>query len=133
MLLKIIQKSNWTSKFKNNGIYIGDISEKNIFVTDNGVKLCDLDNIRIGNLDFDVLNLFQKNYLREYENIDDIDKYTFNLFTVSYLSKIIFSYVDDYLKEEKLPKPINSKRNLELIREKNFIKDYFIDNVKGYN
>lgn len=117
-------------KFNEHGIYIGDISENNIFVTENGIKLCDLDNIRIGNLDFDIKNCFQKEYLREYEGIENIDKYTFNLFTIGYLSKIVSVFVDSYLKEGKLPKPINSKRNLELIKDKNYTKDYFIDNLK---
>lgn len=117
-------------KFNEHGIYIGDISENNIFVTENGIKLCDLDNIRIGNLDFDIKNCFQKEYLREYEGIENIDKYTFNLFTIGYLSKIVSVFVDSYLKEGKLPKPINSKRNLELIKDKNYTEDYFIDNLK---
>ncbi len=30
----------------------------------------------------------------------------------------------------QLPKPINSKRNLELIKDKNYTEDYFIDNLK---
>ena len=111
-------------------VYIGDISENNIFVTENGIKLCDLDNIRIGNLDFDIKNCFQKEYLRKYKCIENIDKYTFNLFTIGYLSKIVSVFVDSYLKEEKLPKPINSKRNLELIKDKNYTEDYFIDNLK---
>lgn len=117
-------------KFNEHGIYIGDISENNIFVTENGIKLCDLDNIRIGNLDFDIKNCFQKEYLRKYEGIENIDKYTFNLFTIGYLSKIVSVFVDSYLKEGKLPKPINSKRNLELIKDKNYTEDYFIDNLK---
>ena len=117
-------------KFNKHGIYIGDISENNIFITENGIKLCDLDNIRIGNLDFDIKNCFQKEYLREYEGIENIDKYTFNLFTIGYLSKIVSVFVDSYLKEGKLPKPINSKRNLELIKDKNYTEDYFIDNLK---
>ena len=117
-------------KFNEHGIYIGDISENNIFITENGIKLCDLDNIRIGNLDFDIKNCFQKEYLREYEGIENIDKYTFNLFTIGYLSKIVSVFVDSYLKEGKLPKPINSKRNLELIKDKNYTEDYFIDNLK---
>ena len=45
---------------------------------------------------------------------------------------IIRSAFDEngYLKEGKLPKPINSKRNLELIKDKNYTEDYFIDNLK---
>ena len=117
-------------KFNEHGIYIGDIGERNLFVTEDGVKLCDLDNMRIGDLDFDVKNCFQKKYLRDYEGIENIDKYTFNLFTVAYLSKIVFSFVDSYLKDGKLPRPINSKRNYELIKEKNYTEDYFINNLK---
>lgn len=117
-------------KFNEHGIYIGDISENNIFITENGIKLCDLDNIRIGNLDFDIKNCFQKEYLRKYKDIENIDKYTFNLFTIGYLSKIVSVFIDSYLKEGKLPKPINSKRNLELIKDKNYTEDYFIDNLK---
>lgn len=117
-------------KFNEHGIYIGDISENNIFVTENGIKLCDLDNIRIGNLDFDIKNYFQREYLRNYEGIENIDKYTFNLFTIGYLSKTVSVFVDSYLKDEKLPRPINSKRNYELIKEKNYTEDYFIDNLK---
>ena len=62
--------------------------------------------------------------------IENIDKYTFNLFTIGYLSRIVSDFIDNYLKEGKLPKPINSKRNLELIKDKNYTEDYFIDNLK---
>lgn len=117
-------------KFNEHGIYIGDISENNIFVTENGIKLCDLDNIKIGNLDFDIKNCFQKEYLRKYEGIENIDKYTFNLFTICYLSKTVSVFVNSYLKDGKLPRPINSNRNYELIKDKNYTEDYFIDNLK---
>ena len=117
-------------KFNEHGIYIGDISENNIFVTENGIKLCDLDNIRIGNLDFDLKNYFQREYLRSYKDIENIDKYTFNMFTIGYLSRIVSDFIDNYLKKGKLPRPINSKRNYELIKEKNYTEDYFIDNLK---
>lgn len=117
-------------KFNEHGIYIGDISENNIFVTENGIKLCDLDNIKIGNLDFDIKNCFQKEYLRKYEGIENIDKYTFNLFTICYLSKTVSVFVNSYLKKGKLPRPINSNRNYELIKDKNYTEDYFIDNLK---
>ena len=117
-------------KFNEHGIYIGDIRENNIFVTENGIKLCDLDNIKIGNLDFDIKNCFQKEYLRKYEGIENIDKYTFNLFTICYLSKTVSVFVNSYLKKGKLPRPINSNRNYELIKDKNYTEDYFIDNLK---
>lgn len=117
-------------KFNEHGIYIGDISENNIFVTENGIKLCDLDNIRIGNLDFDIKNCFQKEYLKSDEGIENIDKYTFNLFTICYLSKTVSVFVNSYLKKGKLPRPINSNRNYELIKDKNYTEDYFIDNLK---
>lgn len=119
-------------KFNKKGIYVGDISENNILVFNNGIKLCDLDNIKIGDLGFDIQNYFQKRYFETYGNIEYIDRYTFNLFTISYLSKIIPSYIDNYLIEGKLPKPINSERNFQLIKQRNYIEDYFIDNLREY-
>lgn len=119
-------------KFNKSGIYIGDISKRNIIITNEDVKLCDLDNIKIGKYDFDILSLFQNEYIRTYNNIENIDKYCFNLFSISFLAKIIPCFSFDYLRDNKLPKPINSKKNYQLLKEKKYSEEYFIDNIKEY-
>ncbi len=116
--------------FNKNNIYIGDFKLENFLTDENGIKLCDLDNFKIKDLNFDVLSFLQQVYLKKYDIIDNIDKFCFNLFTIAYLGKIDIPYIFSYLKEDELPKPIDSKRNYELLLKREFTEDFFIDNIK---
>lgn len=121
--------------FNENDIYIGDFNPKNIIITSNGIKLCDLDNIRIDELDFDLKSCSQQLYLKKCKNINNIDNYSFNLFTVSYIGNIFLPYILEYIKANGLPRKLNTKQNRIITNEllninDNYQKQYLIDNLR---
>lgn len=68
------------------GIYIGDFNQNNIAMTNNGIKLYDIDNFRIDSIDFNVTDSFMRSYQKKCDNIQNIDYYCFNYFALSYLA-----------------------------------------------
>lgn len=121
--------------FNENDIYIGDFNPKNIVITDNGIKLCDLDNFRIDELDFDLKSNHQQLYLEKCKNIKNIDNFSFNLFTISYIGNIYGPYLLDYIYKNRLPRKLNTKQNRVIIEElihinDNYQKKYLIDNIR---
>ena len=69
------------------GIIYGDLHRSNILYNKKGKSyLCDLDNTRIGNLDFDILYIVPKVYVWKISEIDEVmDNYMFNIITSSIL------------------------------------------------
>lgn len=88
ILLKSLVKK--IERLNSEGIFIGDISARNILVSDDYTKfqLCDLDNFRIGDLDFDLPNLLVRTFNQNCSSKDLVDCYVFNLFTVCFLKRI---------------------------------------------
>ena len=121
-------------KFNENNIYIGDFNHNNILICGDRIKLCDLDNFRIGNLDFDTKSLSQNTYLKKGGKIDNIDNYCYNLFTICYLGNIFNPYVWQYIRMNGLPRILDTKENRkyidEMLRCKNKEKKYLIDNTR---
>lgn len=123
-------------KYNECGIYIGDISANNILVQSDGtIKLCDLDNFKIDDLDFDLLSTFQRIYRKKVNNDNNIDNYCFNMFTVAYLQNIYTPYVLYNLRNNGLKYPLNSKENKRIIDslinlDNNYQKKYLIDNLR---
>lgn len=122
-------------KFNACGIYIGDFNEKNILVKKNGIVLCDLDNYRIGNFDFDLNNAFINDYKRKCKKIDNIDNYCFNYFTIGFLEKIATPCILQYIKINGLPSKLDTEENRKLIEtlhniDDNYEKKYLIDGMK---
>ncbi|MBR1376633.1 MAG: hypothetical protein IJ565_02350 [Bacilli bacterium] len=76
------------------GIVYGDIRSSNILINSKkDIALCDLDNVKINDYDFDILNRNQKRYL-DLTGEKDIymDDYVFNLYTVACLYGILECY-----------------------------------------
>lgn len=103
------------------GIYIGDFNDDNFCLTDNGIKLYDIDNFRIDKLDFNVVNPAMMEYMNKSGNIKNIDYYCFNYFALSYLSSyntdmILRGYVikdfPSYLKTKEVLNFINFLENM---------------------
>ena len=132
-ILKIIRKK--LELFNENDIYIGDFNPKNIILSDK-IKLCDLDNLRIGNLDFDALNTFGLLHLKRKFDKNTIDNFSFNLQTISYIGNINPPYIFDYIREEGLPRKLNTKNNkkllLDLLTTNSSNNEYFIDNLRKF-
>lgn len=122
--------------FNKNNIYIGDFNQRNIIVTKDGIKLCDLDNIKIGDYDFDMPGLFVLEYLKRFYDETKIDNYSFNLETICYLGRIYEPFLFYSLHKNGLPRVINTKRNRILIKKilenKNDNNEYLIDNSKKF-
>lgn len=80
--LKIIK--NKLNILHQNNIIFGDLNPGNILT--NGIKIhfCDLDNVKIGNLNFDALNVCQKRYLFNLDPDEYLDNYIFNLLAITY-------------------------------------------------
>lgn len=107
-------------KLHRNGIIYGDLHEGNVMVNNKGdICLCDLDNVKIGNLDFDIVSVNQRRYLYFIKDVDySIDTYMFNLLAVAFLNNIDTLFSLDYLKD---------KRNIRKIKK--FIAAETIDSM----
>lgn len=121
--------------FNKNGIYIGDFNPRNIIISDN-IKLCDLDNFKINDLDFDILNSFQLVHSKENLDKNSIDNFSFNMQTVSYIGNIYIPYTIHYIEDKGLPRKLNTKKNKDLsyklLNGNNCNSEYFIDNLRKF-
>ena len=96
--------------------------------------MCDLDNLKIDNLDFDTKHRLVQEYEKSNANPEYIDSYCFNLFTIAYLNKI-FIGKHFFEKEEKLPKELRTKENRDIYESMYYLdstyqKKYLIDNLR---
>lgn len=133
-VLKLLREK--VEHYNKNNIYIGDFNQKNILVTNDGIKLCDLDNIKIEDYDFDLPGIFVLDYLSKFNDNTKIDNYSFNLETICHLGRIYQPYLFYNLKNNGLPRKIDTKRNRILINKilqnKNYDNQYLIDDVKKF-
>ena len=119
-----------------NNVYIGDFNNKNFLVSNNfeNIKLCDLDNFKIDNLDFDTKTKYMTYFEKYCKNLEYIDSYCFNIFTILMLCR--YNSVDPYtLDKFKLNYMLNSKENKKIIESMNYLDDtyepkYLIDNLR---
>lgn len=121
----------------NQDIYIGDFNTKNFLTSKNKdiLKLCDLDNLRIGEFDFDIMDNAQKNFMRKCGNVKLIDSYCFNLFTISFLQNYDFSYLCRYLSWSHFSRIFSNPENEEIFDSmlnlgENYEGKFLIDNIK---
>lgn len=119
------------------GIYIGDFNERNFLTSKDRsiIQMCDLDNLRIGEYDFDVCDKIEKRFLDRCGDLDALDSYCFNLFTISFLGRFDIGYLSDYFTWEHVHKCLFTKENKEIIESmirlnSNYKKSYLIDNIK---
>ncbi len=132
--LKLIKEK--IELFNANDVYIGDFNPTNFLVnrSNNKIAMCDLDNLKIGDIDFDIKHRFVTEFLRNCNHREYLDSYCFNLFTLAFLNKFRNGYVLDHLEECPLPKELDNKTN-RIIKEKlenlddSYKKEYLIDNI----
>ena len=103
------------------GAFVGDFNSTNFLVDKKSEKLvmCDLDNFRIGNLDFDVKHRFVTEFNSKCDKRDYVDSYALNLFTIALLSGLGNAYVLEHLSEISLPNEINTKENRNILDSMN--------------
>lgn len=97
------------------GIYIGDFNNSNFCLEKNQIKLYDVDNFRIDNLDFNVTNPVMAEYMKKCKNIENIDYFCFNIFAISYLSKIESDLVVSGIGKENYPRFLKTKEVKEFM------------------
>ncbi|MBP3634961.1 MAG: hypothetical protein J6J17_00680 [Bacilli bacterium] len=130
------QLKNKIEIFNSNGVHIGDIKESNILLAKDGsIKLGDLDNYKIGNLDIDLPSIFVKEYRQRVSSDENLDNYCFNLFTIAYIEGIYLPYIKKYIRVEGVPKCLDTKENREIIDsmmhlDDTYKKRYLIDYMK---
>ena len=118
-----------------NGVFIGDFNEKNFLVSSDfeQLKLCDLDNFKINNIDFDTKTKYMKDFEENCDNKDYIDSYCFNVFTICILGR--YSRINVEGNHYKLPYIINTKENREILEsmknlDNTYTPKYMIDNLR---
>jgi hypothetical protein len=113
-------------KFNDKEVYIGDFNYEN-FLVDNSLdkmKLCDLDNLKIWSHDFDNKTASVKKYEEvcmkkddPNQNIDGLDSYCFNIFTLSLLlNQANFTTLRN-IENTKLPEEFDNFENNEIIMD----------------
>lgn len=89
-ILRQIQKR--IRQFHQKNIFLGDIKENNILVQANNPNIicfCDLDNMAVDDIPFDITNYYTDSFLFQYGEIDEkVDWYTFNLMTLQILYQL---------------------------------------------
>ena len=134
ILLKKLRER--VEELNRNGIYIGDFySDDNFLVDDNGeIKFLDIDNFNVHGLDFDLSNPYMDNYFERNKKINNVDNYMFNLYTLSFYSRVIMPRLLLSLQENGMPHRFDTKENHELINDmltkKNYEKRYILDSQK---
>lgn len=124
-------------KLNYDGAFVGDFNAWNILTPTNGedLVLCDLDNYRVDNLDFDIKNSFVRKYEENCNIKDGVDSYVFNIFTLALLTNSLNTYIARYLSEMELPEELDTRENRDIIDSMNDLDHtyqprFLIDNLK---
>lgn len=140
--LKLLREK--IEKLNDMDVYIGDFNYENFLITDEMDKmiLCDLDNLKMWSHDFDNKTASVKKYESSCMNegytkgnIDGLDSYCFNIFTLSLLlNQSNFSTLRN-IQDIVLPKELESFENNEIIEsvkklDKSYKPRYLIDKFR---
>lgn len=139
--LKLLREK--IEKLNDMDVYIGDFNYENFLVSDNMDKmiLCDLDNLKIWAHDFDNKTASLKTYEEicmtntNNPNIDGLDSFCFNIYTLSLLlNQSNFSTLR-HLNEIKLPEEFDNFENNEILEsikylDKSYKPRYLIDKFR---
>lgn len=125
-------------KLNENGVFIGSFDENDILTNydKSDILLYNLDKCKIDDIDFDINNKQLQRFYRKCSNIENIDSYALNLFTIEFLERIYPIYVFDYLISNELPKYLNTEENRKIVDSMillsdNYQKKYLIDNIRN--
>lgn len=127
---------NKIEEFNRNGVYIGDFTRGNNFLIDNNgeIRLIDVDNFNVHGLNFDLTNGHMDCYFNRNDSVKNIDNYCFNMYTISFYTRVIMPELLVYLREYGLPDKFRTKENVELLHDmltkSNYEKRYILDNRK---
>lgn len=126
---------NKIEELNKNDIYIGDIGSDNFYVENNQIKLLDIDSLHVKGNDFSIKTYLMKIFLENNENIENIDNYCFNFYTIAFYEKIALGYIYSVLLDDGLPKKFKTKENKEILKTmleaKDYEKKYVLDYMKN--
>lgn len=115
----------------NNNIIHGDIRSFNLLVQNNKVKICDMDNCIVDNLNSDLDGWCTNFYQQKVKNIDPkLDIFCFNLVTIAILKQTFDIYAIDHIKNS-LPiyKDIYQIYQNMINLDSNYNGEYLIDYI----
>jgi hypothetical protein len=105
-------------------IYIGDFYINNFGFVDNRIKLFDIDNYRIDDLDFNAVDDAMIEYQNKCYNINNIDYFCFNYFALSLLASVEPEMILRGIYDE-IPKKLKTKEIINFMEELRHIDDYY--------
>ena len=121
--------------FNKKGIFIGNFNETNLLLSPDkkNIKICAIDNLKVDDIDFDIMTEYMARYMRKGADPEFIDSYCFNIFTLAYFTNYATGYIDIY--DLNLPREFRTYENEKILYDmkhltKNYKKDYFIDHLK---
>lgn len=135
--LKLIREK--IEKFNKKDIYIGNFNYDNFLVSDDlkEIKLCDLDNFKIEDYDFDCKTDSVKKYEEIFgiDNLEGIDSYCFNIFTLAILYDKSNFTIFRNLNDIELPEVLESYENDAILGsikklDKSYTPGFLIDKFK---
>lgn len=130
--LEYLKKAKYLiENLHDNDIIHGDIRSFNLLVQHNVVKLCDIDNCIIEDLNYDVQGSFADIYKNGVGTIDKyIDVFSHNIVTVAVLRKLLDHVVYDYIKKAvSINSDIATIYNEMLNLSENYSGEYLIDKI----
>lgn len=118
-----------------NGIYIGDYNDSNFGVKKGKVKLFDIDNYKVKDLNFDLSTRNINMFLNKCNHPEYLDNYCFNIYSYQFYQGISKYSVHELLEIGKLPKELYNEKNRKLVfslasPNNNYKPDFLIDNIK---
>lgn len=124
IVLKALQEKY--EELNKRNIYIGDFNSNNFCMANKGIKLYDIDNYRIDNLDFNEYSLSMKKYFSKCSKIENIDFYCYNYYVLKYLSNYQLESILTGTAIPYFPKYLRTKEILNFINYLDNINDYTV-------
>lgn len=125
------QAKQLIEELHDNNIIHGDIRSFNLLVQNNKVKICDIDNCIVNDLNSDLDGWCKKLYKQKFGSIDSkLDIFCFNLVTIAVLKNIFDIYAINYIKNSSpLYKDIYQiYQDMNNINS-NYTGEYLIDHI----
>jgi len=123
-LLKLIK--NRYEELNTHRLYIGDFNIDNFSLENGRIKLFDIDNFRIDDLDFNIVDTAMMEYRERCKFIYNIDYYCFNWFALSLLSGIETDAIIRDIGRDDFPRFLKTPEIKDFIKKLDDFDDNFV-------